>query len=169
MNPIKTILHPTDFSEHSHYALWLAALIARAQGARLLIMHVVPSTLPVTGPGEVRALEKAERYQRDLKSYQEEMKARLRRLEVPDSSVRPEFLFEEGDVARSILATAQARLCDLIVMGSHGLSASRQAILGSVAEEVGRKAACPVLTVKLPAPQVRLSTTSIPQEAEMVH
>jgi nucleotide-binding universal stress UspA family protein len=39
---------------------------------------------------------------------------------------------------------------DLIVMGTHGRSALKQMLLGSVAEKVVRKAPCPVLTVRHP-------------------
>ena len=34
MLTVKTILHPTDFSERSHYAFWLACSLARDHGAR---------------------------------------------------------------------------------------------------------------------------------------
>ncbi|MGE3316014.1 MAG: universal stress protein, partial [Planctomycetaceae bacterium] len=39
---------------------------------------------------------------------------------------------------------------DLIVMGTHGRGAIAHALMGSVAEKVVRKAACPVLTVRNP-------------------
>ena len=40
MLPIRTILHPTDFSANSHYAWELACALARDYGARLLLIHV---------------------------------------------------------------------------------------------------------------------------------
>ena len=43
---LKTILHPTDFSEPSRYALELACTLAREQGARVVLLHVLPR--PVT-------------------------------------------------------------------------------------------------------------------------
>ncbi|HWM86759.1 MAG TPA: universal stress protein, partial [Kofleriaceae bacterium] len=39
---------------------------------------------------------------------------------------------------------------DLIVMGTHGRTGLRHALIGSVAEKVVRKAPCPVLTVRPP-------------------
>ena len=41
--------------------------------------------------------------------------------------------------------------CDLIVMGTHGRSWLKHRLFGSVAEEVVRRARCPVMVVKAPA------------------
>jgi len=41
MIPIKTILHPTDFSKPSEYALKFACALARDYQARILLLHVV--------------------------------------------------------------------------------------------------------------------------------
>ncbi|MGZ3301815.1 MAG: universal stress protein [Isosphaeraceae bacterium] len=41
MIPIKTILHPTDFSKPSECALRFACALARDYQARLLLLHVV--------------------------------------------------------------------------------------------------------------------------------
>src|SRR4051794_30533455 len=40
MPPVQTILHPTDFSDQSAPASWVARLIARACDARLIVLHV---------------------------------------------------------------------------------------------------------------------------------
>ncbi len=46
MNPedlmfsIRTILHPTDFSDFSKYSFVLACSFARSYGARLIVLHV---------------------------------------------------------------------------------------------------------------------------------
>jgi nucleotide-binding universal stress UspA family protein len=41
MLPIRTILHPTDFSERSANAFQLACSLARDSGARLIVLHVL--------------------------------------------------------------------------------------------------------------------------------
>jgi nucleotide-binding universal stress UspA family protein len=38
---LKAILHPTDFSPHSDYALRLAGSLAHDHEARLIVLHVV--------------------------------------------------------------------------------------------------------------------------------
>ena len=53
MLAVHTILHPTDFSEHSKYAFWLACALARDYGARLVIVHVVAAPAIVYGEGVV--------------------------------------------------------------------------------------------------------------------
>ena len=45
--------------------------------------------------------------------------------------------------------------CELIVMGTHGRL--RRAVMGSVAEEVSRKALCPIATIR--------PSVAIPQQA----
>ena len=57
---------------------------------------------------------------------------------------------KEGDPATEILQFAQQIKCDLIVMGTHGRTGLGRLFLGSVAEQVLRKAPCAVLTVKTP-------------------
>jgi hypothetical protein len=39
MKAIRTILHPTDFSTSSQYALEMACMLAREQKARLVLLH----------------------------------------------------------------------------------------------------------------------------------
>jgi nucleotide-binding universal stress UspA family protein len=102
MLPIRTILHPTDFSSRSVKALELACALARESGARLVLLHVVPAAAPVTGDGDAGELERAERFQSDLKSYRDEMGRKLARVPVPLPEVRVERLVKEGDVAAVI-------------------------------------------------------------------
>jgi nucleotide-binding universal stress UspA family protein len=148
MKPVKTILHPTDFSSHSQEALRLACELAREEGARLVILHVVPPHVPWTGAAS--ELSKAERYEHELDCYRVEMKEKLQRLPLPGLAVRVERLLEEGDASAVIIRTAQNIACDLIVMGTHGWSEEGRRLLGSVAENVSQNAPCRVLTVRIP-------------------
>src|SRR5574340_1190126 len=52
-----------------------------------------------------------------------------------------------GEPALSIVELAQERGVDLVVVGTHGRTGLRHALLGSVAERVVRRAGCPVLTI----------------------
>jgi nucleotide-binding universal stress UspA family protein len=56
----------------------------------------------------------------------------------------------EGDPAAEIIRAAQETGAELIVMGTHGRTGLQRLLMGSVAEQVLRKASCPVLTVKAP-------------------
>jgi hypothetical protein len=57
---------------------------------------------------------------------------------------------EKGDPAEEILRVAEETKCDLIMIGTHGRTGLGRLLMGSVAEQVVRKAHCPVLTVKAP-------------------
>jgi nucleotide-binding universal stress UspA family protein len=54
----------------------------------------------------------------------------------------------QGVAQAEIVRLASEQGFDLIVMGTHGRTGLRHALLGSVAEKVVRKASCPVLTVR---------------------
>jgi nucleotide-binding universal stress UspA family protein len=149
MIALKTILHPTDFSEDSRYALEVACALARDQAARVILLHVLPRPAAVTS-GDVPAL-KLQHTEEDLKAYREEMGGLLAKVRDKAPCAQVEPLLKEGDVASVITGTAEETPCDLIVMGIHGKSRMTQLMMGSVAAEVTRKARCPVLTVKIPA------------------
>lgn len=53
-----------------------------------------------------------------------------------------------GAAASEIVQAAKDWPADMIVIGSHGRSGIRRALLGSVAEGVMRQASCPVLVVR---------------------
>jgi nucleotide-binding universal stress UspA family protein len=146
----KTILHPTDFSEHSEYAFEVACALAQDYEARLIVLHVLHA---VTSPrtdgegGRGRSPWPEE--------YQDSLWEKLRQLRASYPGVRMETWLKEGDVAEEILRTADDDLCDLIVIGTHGRTGLDRMLMGSVAEEVLRRARCPVLAVKAPSGRKR--------------
>lgn len=144
MLTIQTILHPTDFSKPSDYAFRLAHSLARDHGSRLIVLHVV-ATL---GPELVTFGEAATELEPE--SYRQKLWAELRQVQPKDPSVRVEHLLAEGDEAAEIVRVAQETACGLIVMATHGRTGLQRLLMGSVAEEVMRRAPCPVLTVKSP-------------------
>jgi nucleotide-binding universal stress UspA family protein len=136
MSPIRTILHPTDFSGHAEYAFHMACCLARDQGARVIVLHV--GEQPPTPPDRQKALEE-----------------QLRRVQAPDVKVSVEHRLEQGAPDSEILRVAQETSCDLIVMGTQGKMGVGQTVLpgrwvGSVAGKVLRGATCPVMAVKTP-------------------
>jgi len=141
MFPLRTILHPTDFSENSAMALRLACTRARDHGARLVLLHVVPPPLAVFEGGLVT--EPSWDYP--------ELHQKLRDLATGDPQVATEAHVIEGDPATEIVRLAEKVPCDMVVMGTHGRRGLRRLLMGSVAESVLRSAPCPVLTVKHPA------------------
>src|SRR5229473_4269720 len=159
MLPIKTILHPTDFSAPSEYAFRVACALARDYGAKLVVMHV---DMPPVTIGEVISSMEPEEYKQKL--WDE-----FRRLEASEPGIRDlrvETKLVEGNPAREILRAAREIKPELIVMGTHGRTGLSRLLMGSVAEEVVRKSPFPVLTVKMPIPQAAPAKT--PKAAEKV-
>jgi nucleotide-binding universal stress UspA family protein len=142
MLALKTILHPTDFSPRSEYAFRLACSLARDHGARLIVLHVVTPP-PAVSYGEMIL-------DTDTAAQVEQFWQTLRQIKSPDPAVQVEHQLEEGFPASEIIRVAKEVKCDMIVLGTHGRSGLGRLLMGSVAEQVVRKAACPVLTVKGP-------------------
>jgi nucleotide-binding universal stress UspA family protein len=145
MFPLHVILHPTDFSPSSEQAFHLACSLARDHGARLIALHVLERPLIIQSGVMTPPPPPA-----PLPDEREALLERLRRLQPSAPGVRVECRVEEGDPTTAILQVAQEAACDLIVLGTHGRTGLRRLLLGSVAEQVVRKAPCPVLTVKVP-------------------
>jgi nucleotide-binding universal stress UspA family protein len=146
MLPIRKILHPTDFSDRSQAAFEMASALARDYAAELVVVHVdrpmpifAPDGIAVAGPTE-------EPY---------EARVKLAEIRPTDPRVTVTHHLLEGDPAEQILKAARAVAADLIVLGTHGTTGLARLLMGSVAESVVRKAACPVLTVKAPFPEAK--------------
>lgn len=139
MLPVATILHPTDFSEHSEFAFRLACALARDYQARLVLLHVLPPPMVIYAGGPVPT---------ETWPSVEDAKEKLRQLESQAHRLRVESQVMEGDAVDMILRAAKETNSDVIVMGTHGRTALARLLMGSVAEEVLRKAPCPVLTAK---------------------
>lgn len=146
MLAIKTILHPTDFSENSGLAFRLACAMARDYGARLVVAHVFEVPAPLYGNGIILPPPAVSR---------EPLERRLRELQPADRTVEVIHRFIEGEAAAEILALAEETKADVIVMGTHGRTGLARLLMGSVAEQVVRKSPCPVVTVKTPPRQSR--------------
>jgi nucleotide-binding universal stress UspA family protein len=143
MLAVKTILHPTDFSKEAGYAFDEAWVVARRSGARLVVLHVERPPLTTLG-GTAGIPPLPTEYER------EEAAQALKRIQPPVIGVFVEHRMERGEPAPVILGVAEEIGADLIVMGTHGRTGFRRLLMGSVAEQVVRKAPCPVLTMKAP-------------------
>jgi nucleotide-binding universal stress UspA family protein len=141
MLALRTILHPTDFSDYSAYAFRLACALARDYGARIVVLHVATPPVVVYGEGVLPP---------EPEGYKERLREQLHQVVSQDPKVPVEHRLVEGDAATEILRLAGETKCDLIVMGTHGRTGLGRLLMGSVAEQVVRKAPCPVLTVKTP-------------------
>jgi len=140
---LENIIFATDFSPAAAAALPFAGSIARQFGANLFAVHArTPENyaLPAT---EVWPIYN-EQLEKETASLKTELQENY-------SSIPAEIITVEGGVITVIEAIAKEKNADLIVLGTNGRRGIGKFFLGSVAEEVLRKASCPVLTV---GPQV---------------
>lgn len=141
---ITRILCPIDFSASSTHAVDQAVAIAGWYKARITALHVCsPMLLSVAGlemsaGGEATGDPETARLRSEIAAHCAAVTA---------AGIGLDILIDIGQPARHILERASSLPADLIVMGTHGTSGFAHLVLGSVAEKVLRKAACPVLTV----------------------
>ena len=134
---LRTILHPTDFSEGAARALEVAARLTTVSRATLVILHA--ELLHDQHSHEVGAA---------LDEYVATARRLLARLS-RDDSPRLDVARKRAILAHeAILDVAANRDVDLIVMGTHGRRGLSRLLLGSNAERVLREARCHVATVR---------------------
>ncbi len=144
----KRILVPVDGSPTSGLGLREAIAFAKAQKARLQLVHVVDVHSSLMAGAEsgaymtdlVRAL--TQRGRRILgKAAELVRKAGL----ACDTVLLETFT---GPAAEPILRQAKKSRVDLIVMGTHGRRGLRRLVMGSDAEQIVRNAPVPVMLVR---------------------
>jgi nucleotide-binding universal stress UspA family protein len=131
----KRILVPLDQTVHAEQVLDLAADLARGGGGTVRLVHVAPVPDNVVSDGRVVAYADQEtaRLESEGLDY-------LRAVEVRMNGFPVESVVRFGDPTKEILAEAETFGADLIVMCTKAASGLHRLVLGSVAEQVLRKA-----------------------------
>lgn len=141
--PYTRILCPIDFSESSLSALRYAFSLAKEADARLMIFHVAH------WPPEDELLAQIDvpEYRRHL---EEAARERVEALITEEARVwcKPVTKIGYGKPYREILQVAESERADLIVIGVRGRNALDMTVFGSTANQVVRRASCPVLTLR---------------------
>ena len=150
--PIKTILVPTDFSEHAQRAFERAYDLCSQLGAKLYLLHVQSggALRVAVQEGLLDGASTDEEVERAVEELTErrfsEMLVGLDR-----SQVAIEYTSRRGDADTVIIEYAKEIDADLIVVGRRGaglIEDVRAAVLGSVASSLIKKSPCPVLVVR---------------------
>lgn len=147
-----TIVVGVDGSDASSDALRWAAEEARLRSSSLVAVHawsfVPPQPIGDPGmlampagdlPGQLDAESEAARISLDNA---------VAGILGADAGVEVERKLVEGDAGEVLVA--ESKEAELVVVGSHGRSGFKAAILGSVSRHVVDHAACPVVVVKTP-------------------
>lgn len=154
---VKSILFATDFSEAAKRAQSYATGLANQFGAKLYVVH---SNEP---PNYALRPE-------NWRDANAESAAAMRELQKSVSrdfaGLESEFSFGEGSAWQGVESVLQKHKIDLIVLGTRGRTGIGKLVLGSQAEEILRRAPCPVLTV---GPKSELITSGENQIKEVLY
>ena len=129
------ILCAIDLSDHSEAALDAAEKLARRSASSVHLLHVVSSTMGVGDepeklkrkyPGEWSDLHRAEK-------------------QMTGAGIKASSALRKGDVARTVLAEAEAVGAEFIVVASHGHGNMLEQIFGSVVDRLLKKSKVPVV------------------------
>jgi universal stress protein A len=146
MTEFRRIVCPTDFSPTADAAARHAASLARAYQGELVLLHVLPQLhYPLRGLGMAESFPNL---QLELHTRAKERLAEAAKALGSGFTLRTEI--RDGEAYEQVLACAREHQADVIVLGTHGHTGLKHALLGSTAERVVRLAECPVLTVRTP-------------------
>ncbi|MDL2317145.1 universal stress protein [Desulfovibrio sp. OttesenSCG-928-A18] len=137
----KKLLVPVDGSPNAELACRHAIELAKAGNMEIIFLHCfgdLPTTIGGQARDEIIALS------------EKEGKALLAPCEAlcDESNIKYRSTVRPGAPGRTIVLVAQSEGCDLIVMGSRGLSDFSGMVMGSVSHRVLRHATMPVLVVR---------------------
>lgn len=152
-NEIKKVLIAVDYNPTAQKVAEVGYALATAMNAKVTLLHVISELIyyssteydPImgfTGFREVGPIELDNLGALKIASlnYLDKSKQHL-----GDTTIQT--LVEEGDIAESILKTAKAIHADFIVLGSHSHKWLKNILMGSVTEEVLRRASKPLIIV----------------------
>jgi len=140
---MKRILVPVDGSEGALNAVRYAAARAKESEAEIHVLHVEPP--PIYQEARLYAMRE------DIAKIHLDARQRLIKQatdELAKAGVPHSAHIADGEIANAIAQFAEAQKMDEIVMGTRGMTAFGQMLLGSVASRVVHFAKVPVTLVK---------------------
>ena len=148
MKTFDKILTAIDFSENSELAFDYAITMAMQFNSELTIMHVINE------PVDLRGFYVPHISFEQLEKEIEEGAAKM--METFCSTKLGTFtnyksVLVSGIPYEEITRKAEEIGASLIILGTHGRTGLDHILFGSTAERVVRSAACPVMTIRLPA------------------
>ena len=157
---IKKILYATDLSETARHAFGYAADLAEKYEASITILYVMEN-LNHTAEVQVSEMVGPEKWKEIKQQKQqyliEKIQARVENFCTEMSSIHDscrmlgeDIRIKKGNPQEVILETSRQMEADLIVMGTHGYNAVKDALIGGTARKVVRKSKIPVLVIRLP-------------------
>lgn len=142
---MKNILVPTDFSDQAEKALKVAAQLARKFNGEIYLLHMLELPLQLIDPvqGSSHNLPEAIFF---MKLAHQRFSKIMKEPYLQGIKVHETVEFHRA--FEGIMEIGKAKNCDLIVMGSHGVSGFQEMFIGSNTEKVVRHSEIPVLVIK---------------------
>ena len=135
------ILVAVDGSESAKKAFEKSIYLAQKCNSKLDVIHVVLDS--TYGGDSATTFELIDELKEKGMKLLEQCKSQAIK-----NNVLVETLLELGDHAQVIIDIANKNNYDLIIMGSRGMSAFKELLLGSVSFKVMHHARCPVMVVR---------------------
>jgi nucleotide-binding universal stress UspA family protein len=140
---MKKILVPVDFSEHSEYALEVAASLARTFDAEIVVLHMMGLSESIVNENESEEFAEVQYY---MKLAKKRFELFLNRPWL--KGVRMQQMIQNYKIFSEINNIVKEQDIDLIIMGSHGVGGISEIFVGSNTEKVVRSSEVPVLVIK---------------------
>lgn len=134
------ILVPLDGSEYSQKALIQACDIAKNYKSNLILVYVIDK------PISLNLLDRKE-YLGILRKFGEKVLIKGKKT-AKEEGLDVTTIMKEGNITNEIVKLANTKKCNLIIVGSKGLSATARFFLGSVSNKLANNSPCSVLIVK---------------------
>ena len=140
--PFHNVLIGTSLGEESDQVVRSGLAVARAGGAKVVLVHAVPieplSLASELGPDLLR---------QEVASCEERLRQQVARLGLGEAELAGSRVLT-GAPHFALLDAARMAGADLIVLGATGSGPFAAELLGSTADRVLRKSLCPVLVVR---------------------
>jgi nucleotide-binding universal stress UspA family protein len=140
------ILVPVDGSKHAMEAVKMVSDMARATGAQVTLMTVIPSIADIDIEYTARERESLEQ---KTTAYGENALEQAEKVLGATGLIPKTLMMASTSVADAIISAAKKGKFDLIAVGSRGLGATARFIMGGVASRVVNHAPCSVLVVRM--------------------
>jgi nucleotide-binding universal stress UspA family protein len=140
---MKTILVPTDFSDHAANAVNYAASLATQINARLILVHAIAlEVIEVPGNPFVRHPDsRLENYYGDILQHQaHQLRLHHNKLKVDSQCVH-------GTIKNVLNQAIRENQADLVVMGTRGAHTFLKKLIGTHTVSIIKEATCPVLVI----------------------
>jgi nucleotide-binding universal stress UspA family protein len=138
---LRNILFTVDFSPASVQAIPYVTAFAKWFDSRVFVAHVVPPETPLGIPMDVAPVDMELNWihaQRKLDTFNRDHDF---------AGVKHDSILQQGELWDVLSDLIESEGIDLLVLGTHGRQGLRKLVMGSMAEQIFRRAPCPVLTV----------------------